>query len=114
MVYAFISTLYIVIRKAKCPSWERTHLKKQFRSGFFHPLVPSGIDAYLFPFSVFRFTPQYQPACAILALTAVSVFLRLNFLLKLAVMLIGLVSFGTALIFIRADLYGDPLEPEPG
>ncbi|XP_077504116.1 adenylate cyclase type 2 Ac76E isoform X3 [Amblyomma americanum] len=57
---------------------------------------------------------RYQLPCAMLALTAVSVYLRINFLLKLLAMINGLASFSLAFIFFRSDLYGDPLEPEPG
>ncbi|KAH7982107.1 hypothetical protein HPB52_002942 [Rhipicephalus sanguineus] len=57
---------------------------------------------------------RYQLPCSMLALTAVSVYLRINFLLKLLAMINGLASFSLAFIFFRSDLYGDPLEPEPG
>ncbi|CAN8002696.1 unnamed protein product, partial [Ixodes hexagonus] len=57
---------------------------------------------------------EFQTACGMLALTAVSVFLKTNFLLKLIAMLGGLSSFTAALVFIRPDLYRRPLEPDPG
>ncbi|XP_075559692.1 adenylate cyclase type 2 Ac76E isoform X2 [Dermacentor variabilis] len=57
---------------------------------------------------------RYQLPCSMLALTAVSVYLRINFLLKLLAMINGLASFSLAFSFFRSDLYGDPLEPEPG
>ncbi|KAM7307904.1 adenylate cyclase type 2 [Ixodes scapularis] len=49
-----------------------------------------------------------------LALTALSMFLRINFLLKLVAMIGGLTSFAAALVLIRPDLYGGPLERESG
>lgn len=57
---------------------------------------------------------RYQLTCAMIALTAVSVYFRMNFLLKLLAMINGLASFSLAFILFRSDLYGDPLEPEPG
>ncbi|XP_064466692.1 adenylate cyclase type 2-like isoform X2 [Ornithodoros turicata] len=54
---------------------------------------------------------RYQLLCAMLALTAAFVFLRINFIVKLAVMVIGLLSFSLALIGLRPDLYEVPLEP---
>ncbi|XP_040075831.1 adenylate cyclase type 2 [Ixodes scapularis] len=57
---------------------------------------------------------EFQPVSGMLALTALSMFLRINFLLKLVAMIGGLTSFAAALVLIRPDLYGGPLERESG
>ncbi|GFS90746.1 adenylate cyclase type 2 [Nephila pilipes] len=51
---------------------------------------------------------------AVLTITAVSLFLRLSFILKLLLMLIDLVGFALAFTFVRPDLFSATLEEGDG
>ncbi|XP_076350937.1 adenylate cyclase type 2-like isoform X2 [Tachypleus tridentatus] len=57
---------------------------------------------------------QYHQFTAVLSLTVVSVFLRVNFLLKFVSMVSGITAFAVIFVFVRSDLFGKPLEQDYG
>ncbi|XP_076333991.1 adenylate cyclase type 2-like isoform X2 [Tachypleus tridentatus] len=57
---------------------------------------------------------QYHQFIAVLALTTVSVFLRINYLLKLVVMVTEVAVFTVTFVIVRPDLFAEALEMDEG
>ncbi|XP_022236102.1 adenylate cyclase type 2-like, partial [Limulus polyphemus] len=86
----------------------------------FNPDSPERLDIYL---NITNTTSRNEHGCyfvqylqftAVLALTTVSVFLRINYLLKLVVMVTEVVAFTVIFVIVRPDLFAEALELAEG